>query len=372
MRQSYLALLSGLILAVIIGMSMCGRNPAPASSPSATATPTPAPAATASAMPTASIATTASPSAAPTSTPSASPVPMQTPSAELKKAAEKIASAVILVTTFDATGKNPRTGTGFFATTDGRLITNWRLVQDAAYGVAKTSDGKIRNITGVIASAPTLDLAILKAETKTGVASVHFAKAAENNSTVAVVASSLTKQPVSALTISGHETAAGGDALATATILAVDAAGTPLVDAQGDVVGMVTTAAEANHAPRGIVRSTEAINSLLAQTHADSPARWPAGPSPTPTPTPAPKGKVIYAPAPVYPNQARYARPPLAGSGRFRIVFDPTGQTKEVQILRSTGQALLDQAAVEAFRQWKSTPTPGHEWSLVIPITFKP
>jgi TonB family protein len=299
---------------------------------------------------------------------------MQSASAELKKASAKVGPGVIQVTTFDATGKVPRTGTGFFVAGDGRLITSWHLVQDAAYGVAKTADGKIRNITGVVTSAPALDLAVLKSETKTGVPSVHIGKAPENNATVALVGSSLEKkeQPLGAITISGHESAAGGDVLVTSTTLSADAGGTPLIDQDGNVVGVVAVANETNQPRRAVIRTGDAIASLVGQTHPESPARWPNGPNETPTPTPVPKGKVVYAPSPIYPEKARNARPPLAGSGRFRIVFDATGQAKEVQIVKSTGQPLLDQAAVESFRKWKSTPMPGHEWSLLIPISFKP
>ena len=60
----------------------------------------------------------------------------------------------------------------------------------------------------------------------------------------------------------------------------------------------------------------------------------------------------------------------MSGAGRFRITFGADGVAKDVQIVQSTKQPILDQAAVTAFRQWKSEP--GHEWSVVIPITFKP
>jgi len=126
---------------------------------------------------------------------------MISPSAQLKKASAKIAPAVILVTTFDSSGKLLRTGTGFFAERDGRLIATLDLVQGAAYAVAKTSDGKIRNVTGVIASLPSAGLAVLRAETKTGVPFVSLSKTTESTSPVALVGSSLQhrEQPLGAL-----------------------------------------------------------------------------------------------------------------------------------------------------------------------------
>jgi TonB family protein len=297
---------------------------------------------------------------------------MISPSAQLKKASAKIAPAVILVTTFDSSGKLLRTGTGFFAERDGRLIATLDLVQGAAYAVAKTSDGKIRNVTGVIASLPSAGLAVLRAETKTGVPFVSLSKTTESTSPVALVGSSLQhrEQPLGALQITGHATGPEGTLLTTSAGISTETSGAPLVDENGEVIGVVTTMTQNNQPPRAVIRPSAAIASLLAQTRTDSSGRWLVAGSETPTPTPAPKGKLIYNPAPTYPERARNSRPPMFGSGRFRILFGTTGQVKEVQIVRSTGQAVLDQAAIEAFRQWKSTP--GQEWSLVIPITFRP
>lgn len=377
MKHSYLALLSGLILLVILGMSWCRRSPVSPTtsptiaSPAASATPslTPSPVPASSPIPT--------PTPTPTATTSPAlpiPPPLATPSAELKKAGAKTSPAVILVTTFDPSGKLLRTGTAFFATSDGRLVTNWHSVQDAAYGVEKSPDGKIRNILGVVAAAPALDLAVLKAETKTGVPFIRIGKAPEPNSNVAIVGSSAgqREEPIAAILVTGRESSAGADSISTGTPLTADTSGRPLVDANGEVVGIVALSTAAGQAPQPIVRPPEAVTSLLSQTRADSSARWPTGPneSATPTPTATPKGKIIVSPAPLYPDRARSAKPPLQGSGRFRIVFDAAGQVKTVQIIRSTGQPLLDQAAVEGFQKWKSTP--GHEWSVVIPITFRP
>ena len=81
---------------------------------------------------------------------------------------------------------------------------------------------------------------------------------------------------------------------------------------------------------------------------------------------------------------AAFAKPPIperadappqpqgAGqvSGSFRVSFDANGRAVTVQTIRSTGNSTLDQAAVSALHQWRSEA--GQEWSLVVPITFKP
>lgn len=375
MKNSFLALLSGLILLTILAMSWCGRKPALEVAGSPTPLPTATPTPVAPVSPSATPTLTPAPSPAKIE-PSATPAPTQTPSAELKNAGAKSGPAIILITTFDASGKLLRTGTAFFAENDGRLITDWHLVQDAAYAVAKSPDGKIRNVAGVVASSPALDLAVLKAETKTGVPFLKLGKNAELNSPAAIVGSPLGRreQPMTAVQIIGHEASAGGDSLVTSAPVSADASGSPVLDEKGEAVGIVAMIAQESNAPNKppsiVVRPADAIASLLAQTRADSPARWAAAPNESPSPSPSVKGKVVYNPSPIYPERARSFNPPLAGSGRFRIVFDASGAARTVEVVHSTGQPMLDHAAIEAFQKWKSTP--GHEWTLMIPITFQP
>ncbi|HXX42380.1 MAG TPA: TonB family protein [Chthoniobacterales bacterium] len=367
MKNSFLALLSGLILVTILAMSWCGRKPPP--DVVASPTPSPTPVALVTPSPTPTLTPTPSPEKI---EPSVTPAPAQTPSAELKKAGAKSGPAIILITTFDASGKLLRTGTAFFAANDGRLITDWHLVQDAAYAVAKSPDGKIRNVTGVVASSPALDLAVLKAETKVGVPFVRFGKNTESNTQAAIVGSSLGRheQPVAAVQVTGHEVLAGGDSLLTSAPVSADADGSPVLDENGEVIGIVAQTSETNQPSRAIVRPADALVSLFQQTHPDSPARWAAAPNESPSPSTSPKGKVVYNPSPVYPDRARSFNPPLSGSGRFRIVFDASGAAKTVEVVHSTGQPMLDRAAIEAFQKWKSIP--GQEWTLMIPITFQP
>jgi protein TonB len=70
-------------------------------------------------------------------------------------------------------------------------------------------------------------------------------------------------------------------------------------------------------------------------------------------------GGVIQAPkkvthvAPVYPALALAAR--VSGIVVLEAVIDEDGHVREVRVLRST--PLLDQAAIEAVRQWRFSPT---------------
>jgi protein TonB len=61
----------------------------------------------------------------------------------------------------------------------------------------------------------------------------------------------------------------------------------------------------------------------------------------------------IHDVLPVYPEAARLAR--VEGLVIIEAVIGPTGSVAEARVLRS--KPLLDQAAIDAVRQWKYTPT---------------
>jgi TonB family protein len=369
MKQSHLALICGCLLVVILAISWCGRKPQPeiTSLPTPAQTPSPV-SATPFPSPSASAATAQA---------STKPSPSQTPPPELRKLAGKVGSAVVLVTVFDPSGQLLRTGTGFFVAADGRLVTNMHVVEGGAHAVAKSADGKIRNVTGVVASSPPLDVALLKAETKMGVPFLALSKVSEpeKGTTVAVIGSPLTprEEPLAVALISGQQSDPGEERLEISAPISNYAEGSPVVDTNGEVMGVVTSAGGQNAATASVVRPASTLRSLLTPTKPDTTGHW-AGKSPSPSATPASQDnrrlKVLYNPAPRYPTEARFSMSPIRGSGRFRVIFNANGQTKDVQILQSTGRPALDQAAITALRQWKSEP--GHEWSVLVPVAFEP
>src|SRR5437868_8718277 len=365
MRQSTLALICGLILFIVLAYSWCGRNPLPPVT-GLPATPTPPPPDAVRAAP--QVAASPSVSVAQvTATP-----PAQTPPPEFRKVAQTAATAIIEITVFDTKGQLLRTGNAFFVSRDGLLVTSWTIVADAAHGVAKSPDGKIRNVTGVLASDQQSDLAIVRAETKVGVPTLSLAKNSESiavNAWAVVIGSSLQhkEQPVAAGTITALGSDPKKDSFQISGAVPNDAAGGPVVDAEGEVVGIST---------KNGLRPTGLLDPLLAQSKSAGTGRWAAAPvestTASPTPTLARTPRVIYSPAPTYPYEARMLRSgPTTGAGKFRVTFDPNGQVKNVQAIESTGQAVLDQAAVKALQQWKAEPG-AHDWTVLVPITFQP
>src|SRR5947208_9368018 len=300
------------------------------------------------------IATTAqSPTVAPVS-PSPQANTSQTPSSELASLEAKVRPSVIWVTTFDPKGNLLRTESGFFVSPDGRFITTAHAIEGGVNAVAKTADGGIYNVSGVLTVSKSADLAVLKAEVKPQklLRFLDLNKTGElsADARVAVVGSALAGNEGAPreTTITGQSS----ERLEIAGTTAASSVGSPVVNDNGDVVGIVTAAGK-----NTIARPVAALDSVLSRVTADTQARWPqmAGTSPTPHSTPKPR--LLYAPAPSFPPGQ--SLPGQAGTGRFRLTFDAQGNVTNIQIVASTGNPYFDQAAIKTLRQWKSAPKIG-------------
>lgn len=75
----------------------------------------------------------------------------------------------------------------------------------------------------------------------------------------------------------------------------------------------------------------------------------------------------VSAPRPEYPYEARRQR--ITGDGVVAMTIDlASGKVSEVSMLRSTGSAFLDNAAMTGFRRWRFKP--GTVSPVTCPITF--
>ena len=288
----------------------------------------------------------------------------QSPSSELANTESQVRPSVIWVTAFDAKGNLLRTETGFFISADGRLATTERAVESGANAVAKTADGGIYNISGILASSKELDVAVLQADVKPRklLRFLELNKTGELSvgASVVVIGSALAGNDGSAreMTIAAQH---GNDFELRGTTPA-SAAGSPVVDEAGAVVGVVTSAGE-----KTIARSSAALASLFSKVTSDTRPRWLASAEGSPTPKPTPKPRLVFAPAPAFPPGVSQGG--VSGTGRFRLSFDPNGNVTNVQVIRSTGNPYFDQSAIKTFRQWKSAP--GQGGSVTVPVTFQ-
>src|SRR5262249_19531956 len=183
-----------------------------------------------------------SPTAAPVSqSPQASAgQALSTEAAELET---KVRPSVIWVTAFDPKGNLLRTETGFFISADGRFVTTAHAVEGAVNAVAKTADGGIYNVSGIVAASKSLDLSVLQAEVKPRklLRFLDLNKAGEltTGARVAVVGS----------TLAGNEGIARETTISTPTsdrfeiadATPASSVGSPVVNENGDVVGIVTS-----------------------------------------------------------------------------------------------------------------------------------
>ena len=342
--------------------------------------------------PPASVLIPVSPAAQPSPTPSRTAAAQitQTQSAQFRKVAIQVAPAVSLISVFDSSGKLLRNGTGFFISEDGRLVTARSIVDGGAHAVAKTSDGRIHNVSGLLANGGTLDLVVLKAQPKQRVPFLPLSKNVPNEGVrVAVIGNPLTgRDPVLAEGKVARKASAQSEDFLEFSTPVPNEIGSPAVNENGEVVAVVSR--DARLASGNVLRSATALSSLLAQIGSETEVGWqvaslrpspatPAeGPSPPPRTTkipladPQPTGhsRLIYSPTPLYPKTASRSSRSLNSSGRFRITFARSGQVKDVSIVESTRDRALDNAAVEALRQWKAQP--GQEWTANVPITFQP
>ena len=241
--------------------------------------------------------TAQSPAAAPVSQ-SPQATPGQTPSSELANVEAKVRPSVIWVTTFDSKGNLLRTESGFFISADGKFVTTAHAVEGGVNAVAKTADGGIYNVDGVLTVSKSADLAVLKADVKPQklLRFLDLTKTGElsTGAKVAVVGSSLAGNEGSAreTTITAHSS----DRLEIAGATAASSVGSPVVNENGDVVGIVTSAGE-----KTIARPVAALDSVLSRVKADTQARWAQMPGTSPTPHATPKPRLLFAPAPSFP-----------------------------------------------------------------------
>jgi TonB family protein len=307
--------------------------------------------------------TAKSPTAAPVSQ-SPQATPGQTPSSELANVEAKVRPSVIWVSTFDSKGNLLRTESGFFISADGRFVSSAHAVEGGVNAVAKTADGGIYNVDGVLTVSKSADLAVLKADVKPQklLRFLDLTKTGElsTGAKVAVVGSSLAGNEGSAreATITAHSS----ERLEIAGATAASSVGSPVVNENGDVVGIITSAGE-----KTIARPVAALDSVLSRVKADTQARWAQMPGTSPTPHATPKPRLLFAPAPSFPPGQ--SLPGQGGTGRFRLTFDALGNVTDIRVVTSTGNPYFDQAAMKTLRQWKSAPSQG--WQATVPVTFQ-
>jgi len=83
---------------------------------------------------------------------------------DVPQLAEKATPSVVQLTIKNAVGDSTSTGSGFFISTDGRIVTNHHVIAGASSVIATMHDGKELKISGVLVESKSSDLAVIKAD----------------------------------------------------------------------------------------------------------------------------------------------------------------------------------------------------------------
>jgi len=302
-----------------------------------------------------------SPAVAPSTTPASEAKANQSPSSDLAKLEARLRPSVIWVTVFDAKGNLLRTQSGFFISPDGRFVTTAHAIEGGINAVAKTGDGEIHNVSGILAASKAVDLAVLQAD----VQQVAFLERNKNanlsqGAGVVVIGSALAGNEGSAreMTIASQNS----ERLEITGATSQSSVGSPVVNRDGEVVGVVTSVGE-----RTIAHPSAGLDSLLSRVAVNTHPTWPATTEASATPRATPKPRLLYAPAPAFPPGA--SLPGVSGTGRFRLSFDAQGNVTNIQLVQSTGNRVFDESAIKTLRQWKCSPSQG--WVVTVPVTFR-
>ena len=150
--------------------------------------------------------------------------------------------AVVLLEGVDASGDKNVIGTGFLISEDGLVVTNHHVVQPAYRMIAKFSGGTAVPVENVVADSPDDDIAILRISAK-GFKYLRLgdSSAASPGEHVLVIGSPLGLQgTVSDGIVSGVRQLRNRTWIQTSAPVSPGNSGGPLIDTDGNVIGVVT------------------------------------------------------------------------------------------------------------------------------------
>jgi Flp pilus assembly protein TadD len=178
--------------------------------------------------------------------------------------------AVVLVETLDASGNPVAQGSGFIVSADGRIITNYHVVQGANSAIVKMSNGAFFPVEGVLADSESDDLVALKVP-GSGLPVLRLAdtKSVSAGERVIAIGSPLglegtvTDGIVSAIR---EESETNTPLIQTSAPISHGSSGGPLLDLSGRVVGILTFKFSSGENLNFAVE-VSALKALLASAH---------------------------------------------------------------------------------------------------------
>jgi S1-C subfamily serine protease len=151
-------------------------------------------------------------------------------------------SSVVSIEVRDASDKAIRTGSGFIASPDGKIVTNYHVVKGAHSAYVKLNNGAFFKVDGLIASDADADIAILKVAGN-NLPVLPFGdseRAAVGQSVVAIGSPLGLENSVSNGIVSAVREDSGRKWIQTTAAASAGNSGGPLINSSGEVLGVVT------------------------------------------------------------------------------------------------------------------------------------
>ena len=186
--------------------------------------------------------------------------------------------ALLVLVSVDPHNKAKSFGTGFFISQDGVLVTARHVAQAEKNLVAITQDGKKLPVTGFIGEDRDYDIAVLKIE-RTHCARLRLAyETLKTNQAVALVSAQDMIGPACSTGIVAAVISLPGllETLATTVPVRAGQSGSPLLNAEGDVVGVVPYVSATESATASPVA---VIQRIMAKAGTNSPTAFRSRPS---------------------------------------------------------------------------------------------
>lgn len=174
---------------------------------------------------------------------------------QLKDLARDAKPSVVQLKRLDALGQEIGSGTGFFVTSDGWLVTNHHVIDGASSLEAQLDDLSVVRVEGILAQNPDNDLAVVQVDIK-GASALPLAPASLNievGERVAVIggplglANTLSEGIVSAIRLPGDPALKEIEDITPPSVLQITASvspgssGSPVIHPGGEVIGVVVS-----------------------------------------------------------------------------------------------------------------------------------
>jgi hypothetical protein len=149
--------------------------------------------------------------------------------------------SVVLIVVSDTAGKELKQGSGFIVAPDGKILTNEHVIEGAHSGIVKLSNGAFFPIQGVLASSKLDDLALIKVDgSNLPVLILGYDRKLSVGDRVIAEGSPLgLESSVSDGIVSAFRNEDGREWVQTTAPVSHGNSGGPLLDMEGDVVGVI-------------------------------------------------------------------------------------------------------------------------------------